>query len=193
MSKGMIAVDVDLTVVEMAVPWLAWLNNVCGCNMTFGQIEKVYGEVPYNLSLPFEPYLEKLHTDGMDFWRNEYLYDDKHPIMDSVKVLSTLHDSGYDVCFVSAITGNHQSSKFHFLKRYFPFLKGVVLTREKFLVDCDYLIDDRLNVLNAMPEKTTRIQYRSIFAQSEEARAGTHGLYCWRYLPRLLDNLKEDQ
>ena len=191
MSKGLIAVDVDLTVVEMAQPWLDWLNGVCDDHITMHMLSKVYGDIPYALNqvAPFCSKLEGLHTSGMDFWRNQYLYDDKKPIEGSVEVLSKLNQEGYDICFVSAITGNHQSSKYHFLKRYFPFLKGVVLTREKFLVNCDYIIDDRINILNAMPEKTKCIQYKTPFSQAEDKARDVLVLDQWGSLPELLKSL----
>ena len=75
MSKGIIAVDVDLTVANSDVAYWAWLHTQ-GHFINAGDYEPTNEteELDYNLSNYFD--LPK-DVKGLDFWRLPDLYDEK--------------------------------------------------------------------------------------------------------------------
>lgn len=178
-----IAVDCDLTVVNTGQCWLEWLNKV-----TRGPKVDLTGvtNIPYNLS-EFFPELQE-HVDPFDFWRNKYLYYGMEPIIGSQSVLEWAHEQGHKIIFVSSVTGQHGSSKYYWLKEHFPFLDGVVFTREKWAVGCDVLIDDRNEFLNQMGN-VFKIRFDTPYTQREEQDSTTFLAKDWVEVGNLLEQM----
>jgi 5'(3')-deoxyribonucleotidase len=139
MSKGTIAIDVDLTVVRSDLAWWKWLQRLTDCYMPFPEGDNI----DYDLSKHFREELNELGIDGKEFWRYEGIYDWMSPMDDSVNVIDNLNLAGWEIVFVSAIKGHHHKSKYNFLKKNFPCMAGFIATKEKQLVYCDVMIDDR--------------------------------------------------
>lgn len=160
MSKGIIGVDVDLTVCDSDLSHWDWLQQVSkdGDNLCMPE-----GTLSYDLSSYFNL---PNYIDGMEFWRSDDLYDarpcdeelvlsGKHiirrpiqPIKNSVQCLQSLSEQEWKIVFISQIKGSHHKSKYEWLQRHFPFMDGFIATKEKHYVDCDVFIDDRHNHLN---------------------------------------------
>lgn len=159
--RKVLAVDVDITLVDTDIAWMRWLDKLTGRDLAY-----TYGvdNLPYDVSKLYEPYLMN-KTDAMDFWRQEDLYDSMLPQHGSVESLKLLSKWGWDILFVSQIKGNHSKSKFYFLKKYFPFMAGAIWTKEKHYVRCDAIIDDRNKVLQKMPENVKCLKYWSRYDQ----------------------------
>lgn len=85
------------------------------------------------------PHLE----DPLDFWRNEYLYDNLEPMSGAVEKLEAL-SKYFNIVFVSRLKGNHHRSKVYWLKKHFPFMTGFVGTHEKWILNDSLvaMIDD---------------------------------------------------
>lgn len=142
---AVIGCDVDYTVVDLMPTWWRWLEGITN---TEKDIKSVGEVVDYNLGMYFAQELDKVNRCGLDFYRQDGLYDTLKPDPISVKVLQTLHNAGHEIVFVSAIKGRHTKSKAEFLKRNFPFLSGIVYTKEKQYVSCEVFIDDRAENIN---------------------------------------------
>ena len=164
---SVIAVDVDLTVCGIDILWWNWLCSVT--NSKYMPMPKEEGKVNYNLSKYFEDKLEKVGRDGLDFFRQEGVYDFAPVIKDSEQVLKYLKGQGHEIVFVSAVKGNHHKSKYNFLKRHFPFMDGFVATKEKNYVNCDIIIDDRNVFLNKVT-CDTKIKFYTPYQQCEELK-----------------------
>lgn len=158
MVKPILAIDVDMVVVDTGAAHWEWLCKQNGVRP--GDYPMPEGPLPYNLGE-----IWGCPVSAMDFWRQENLYDALEPIKDSVEVLRELSKK-YDIIFASAIKGLHPRSKYYFLRNHFPFLSGVVLTKEKHYVKCDYIIDDRLDNLARMPSDVVTIQYNTPYKQT---------------------------
>ena len=131
MKREIIAVDVDLTVVdEVYYNWLEWYENLTG--------EKLENVTSENNNV--EELMHK-HNDPLSYWRKPDLYDGLNPIKESVESLTILQEK-YDIVFVSACMPEHENSKKMFLKKHFKFPHGFVSTSDKHFVTCHYLIDD---------------------------------------------------
>lgn len=138
-----IAVDVDNTVVRSDLEWAKWCNTSSTLQINFEEA------IAQGHSLPFciSDLWPDLRLSGLDFWREEDIYDRMEPMDGAVDVLHRL-SLEHSIIFVSALKGNHHKSKFNFVKRHFPFALGFIGTKEKFLVNADILIDDRVKQLN---------------------------------------------
>lgn len=172
MSKGIIAVDVDLTVCAIDELWLEWLCNVTNSRYATAMDVINYQisnnmSVPYNLSEMFKYGLDKHGIDGLDFFRGSGIYDFAYPVGGAVGALKYLKESGYEIVFVSVCKGFHYKSKYYWLKRHFPFMDGFIATKEKQYTRCDIIIDDRISHLNSMPDGVHCIRYMTPYTQDE--------------------------
>lgn len=139
-SRGVIAIDVDLTVVDTLAPWLDEFKYITGLEVK--NSDRVYSLEPEMYELirqsgvpPFDP---------MTFWRDPSLYDMLTPLPGCVDVINQLIDAGYTVIFVSSCFSAHTDSKERFLKKWFPRHHGFISTTDKHFVDYLVLIDDRI-------------------------------------------------
>lgn len=178
--RKVLGVDVDLTVVRTDLAWIEWLNNLTGRNVIIN--EEVNDTYPYDLT---KLYPGEMFTwgDGLDFWREEGVYDKLSPIEGTVEFLREASKTGWDVVFISQIKGNHQKSKYYFLKKHFPFMAGAIWTKEKHYVRVDAMIDDRVKVLNKMPDNVQCILKTTPYSQCEQLKR-TADLFDWNTTPQ---------
>lgn len=161
-----VAVDVDLTVVDTAVEWWKWLEDVTGAGLPYEEVSK-----HYDFTIPYSQIWKDKEISGcaLDFWRQRHLYGNLKPVEGSVDALRTLKQMGYDIVFVSTIKGDHSKSKYYFLEEHFPFLDGVILTKEKGYVKADIVIDDRNKCLNMFPDSNViKVKVDTPFSQDEQ-------------------------
>ena len=158
MTKRIIGVDVDLTVCPSDDGWREWLGNKYGC------VKCPMTE--YNFS-HYYPHAD----DPFEYWRSlEYSQFD--PLKGSVEKLEQL-SSYFDIVFISAIKGKHNKEKYYWLKEHFPFLKGYIATKEKFLMNNSVcvMIDDRLDNLQGF-DQHKRVFYKTPYSQNETCGVG---------------------
>ena len=193
MSK-IILCDVDLTVVNPVRHWWRWMEIQVGATLDYHHELQQRGIMPYDLSTCFRDMFGELRFDPDDFWRNEGIYDFMTPIPAAESVLGIMNQKGYDIRFVSHCKGNHHKSKYAFLKRNFPYLKGFAATKEKWMLgrDCDIFIDDRNDHLNKMPDSVIKIQHATEFEQFESLTApNSYGNRHWSDIYELIENLEQ--
>ena len=166
MKKQKILIDVDLTIIRTDVLWDKWLRSQSEHRPPYGDLDRWYNglyqeeKVNYNLS-SYYPDVEK----PFKFWNN-LDYRDKEPEFYCKDVIRQLSEK-YDIQFVSHVEGYHGESKYMFLKKHFPYNKGVYFTREKSGMngsDVAFMIDDRYNHLIGF-EKEKRILKETVFTQ----------------------------
>jgi len=117
-------------------------------------------ELPYNLSSLF-PSVE----NPMQYW-NDLDYDQFQPLEGSVDALERI-STYFDIVFITQIEGgDHGKTKAKWLKKHYPFLKGIVYTKEKFVMNkaVDYMIDDRMSHLKGF-EYQKRILFNTPYTQ----------------------------
>lgn len=150
MSKMIVGVDIDNTVVDSnyywtdyllkhhrIYPYLSWeMHDKC----------KALGYRHYDVSKVFAEFISK--DEALDFWRYEHLYNDMKPMDGVQNILYKMHELGHDIVFISALKGNHHKSKVQFVKKFFPFYAAFLGTKEKEYVKVDMMIDDNYEILN---------------------------------------------
>lgn len=141
MNKPIIAVDVDLTVVDSLTPWFKWLRQYSD--------EPVWNrDNSYDLAPEMRAILDRagyVNVDPLDFWRQNNLYHHMTPIEGCVDALRAAYKRGCEIVFVSSCFAEHTNSKAWMIKRHFPFASGFIATHDKHFVGYDMLIDDRLD------------------------------------------------
>lgn len=171
--KGIIGVDVDLTVVESGQIWFQWLKEKTGQDLDWKKIVESYSfRLPYNISQVFAI---PVSLDPFDFWRKSDLYDNAKCFTDAKEVLRKLYEEGYDIVFISYCfdCGTHAVSKAQMLRREFDFLGEkdfhFVQTRSKGVLSnsLDYMVDDRVGFLNQMEINTKCFLMDSFYRQDE--------------------------
>lgn len=153
----LLGVDCDLTVVRTDVGWWDWLcSKGTITNYPFS------GQWPYNLGEVF-----KELEDPYQYWR-ELDYDQFQPIEGSVEALEKLSQY-FGIVFISQHKGQHSKSKYYWLQKHFPFNSGVMLTKEKWLMNDSLvgMVDDRLDHL-AKFDENKRILFQTPYTQSFE-------------------------
>lgn len=140
MTNRLIGVDCDLTICRSDLLWVEWLINNCSYSNreTWEGLHSGWKIHSYDLGLYF-PSIK----DPMDYWR-ELDYDQFEPIEGSVEALQKLSEY-FGIVFISSIKGNHNKSKYYWLKKHFPFMEGYIATKEKYLMGNSVvgMIDDR--------------------------------------------------
>jgi 5'(3')-deoxyribonucleotidase len=149
-NKKTIGVDVDLTTLRSDKSWWIWLKNMAEKNTLPHDIEDFIGqgnEANYNISSHFPP-MQNRNVDPFDFWRQEGVYDTIPAVDGAVENIKLLMND-FNIVFVTHNKGNGGRSKFNNLDRLFGRgTFGYVVTREKFLVKMDVIVDDRNDFLN---------------------------------------------
>lgn len=170
-----IGVDVDNTIIHHHIDdYWDWLHSITEYKSTAKFSLLDYQNPEYAIHKYFQEELNKRGLDGLEWWRNENLYDIYSPSMESIKYLNELRKRGHEIIFISQIKGNHHKSKYNFVERNFPYLKGFIATKEKELVDVDVMIDDRNRVLNRFNgKKTLLLRMYTPYTQEEILSQGT--------------------
>lgn len=145
---SVIVVDVDGPCVDSAHYWGCWLSDRFEYNKAAVSkwVDPSSGyciKLPYNLA---ELYTIHLGQSGFDFWKDLRLYDTLKPIPQAVEYLNKLKQDGHELVYVSKCLGEHEASKFRFIKKYFPY-DAVIFTWEKQYVSCDFVIEDSVSNL----------------------------------------------
>lgn len=178
MKKGIVACDVDLTVVDTGYAWYKWLEDMTKAGFSYEWVSQWY-----DFSIPYSVAWKNKGCSGspFDFWRAKSVYDNLKPIEGCVDALEMLNKKGYKIVFVSAIKGDHHKSKHSFLKQYFPFMDGFVATKEKWAVNADIIIDDRHKFINMFTNPDTmRIIKDTKHEQDENLKVSVdHVIYDW--------------
>lgn len=161
-----LSIDVDLCVVASDAGWTRWLEEVTSGSMPLICLKDcIDRKLDYNLANYYSKHLNQLGIDGMDYWRQKDLYDHMTPRSDAVRAIRQLEKDGHEYFFVSAIKGDHSKSKWNFLKRHFPAMLGYVATKEKHLVQCDVMIDDRAEILSKFSPGTYKVLLHTPYSQ----------------------------
>ena len=172
LNKPTIGVDVDLTTLRSDINWWNWLKNMAHYNNLPDNIEEHIEnghKLQYDLSTHF-PQMKNNNVHPMDFWRQEGVYDTIQPVDGAVRAIHCLMDK-YNIVFVTHNKGNGGRSKYNNLDRLFGRDNfGYVVTKEKYLLKLDYLIDDRHSFLNRCHlYGITPIKIYTPFIQEEDA------------------------
>ena len=170
-----IAVDVDLTVVDSVTPWKAWYTKLTGHDL---------GEVTSENNNLEE--MMKNHNDPMQFWRQPDLYDNLQPIKEAVRALKKLHNMGYKIIFVSACQPEHEVSKRMFLGRNFPYHDGFISTGDKKHVACDYFIDDYKKYCRQQNDRATVFQIKT------ELNSSSNGEFAYVDWEEIVEIMEEE-
>lgn len=164
-----IIIDIDNTMLCPMDKWIAWaLTNSSYCDEPRYMRDCIKGSVDYNFSNYFD-----LHegVDGLDFFRQEDLYDDIELLPDAKQVITSLSEQN-TILFVSFSKSWHLKSKFSIIKRNFPWViegeRGAFIScKHKHYVPSDIFIDDRYELLNKHPAEL-KICMNTPFTQTED-------------------------
>lgn len=171
-NKKLLGVDVDSTTLNSTEDWWRWLKYMAQDNdlpWTMKEYAERGNTIDYNISKHFPP-MKNRNVEPMDFWRQDGVYDTIQPIEGAVECIKYLMDS-YNIVFVTHNKGNGGRSKFNNLDRLFGRENfGYIVTKEKYLVRMDYMIDDRNDFLNAcVGHDIQPIRIASPFLQYEKS------------------------
>lgn len=160
-SRRLIGVDVDQVLLEP--PWLDWLSNRSdNCGYMRCHVEISSGNADYDLSTYF-PDVE----DPYNFWRN-LDYTGLKPYPQAFEKLRELSQY-FGIVFISTVKGNHNKSKYYWVKKNAPFMEGFLATKEKYLMNDSLvaMIDDRLKNLKGF-DGHKRVLFKTPYRQEEE-------------------------
>ena len=171
-----IAVDVDLTVVDSLSPWFDWYYKRTNHSIMedLNQLIDKGGKVEADK-------LMHMHHQPNEYWHQEDLYDNLTPIKGCIDVLKEL-STEYDIIFVSHSFPKHTNSKELFIKRFFPFYKAFISTKAKGYVNADIFIDDYEPFLDSIAEinpDCELIMHKSVYNKDSK-----------KYLPLTWEEIK---
>lgn len=172
--KPVLALDVDLTLVDSLTPWLNWIRGVTKNSFIFelgseynrDWVEGYHQMPEYFMKNGYSgPMgLEELTHEMMAYWRQPDLYLSMVPIPGAYRAFRELSLT-HEIVFVSHCINEHTESKKDFLKTYFgnnPFID----TSAKQFVDYDVIVDDTPSVIDrcmARNPDRLHITYQGVF------------------------------
>ena len=180
LKRKVIAIDMDLTIVDSLTPWLYWIHQTQGVHFPVDHFAGINpGQVPDFITeydkMPayFRRHNPNLSTYNeelfLQYWKQPNLYQNLRPVTDSVHIIEGLARKA-DIVFVTSCFPGHIDSKKMFLKAHFghmPF--DFIDTRAKHLVDYDVLIDDNPGVIMeglARRPRSVHICYMATFIKA---------------------------
>lgn len=131
-----ILIDMDDTIEHLLVPWLNWLNEKYGKNITESDVTSWDMKVAYP-DLTYDQIFAPL--DDASFW------DTVPPIDGAPEAVKWMIERGHDVYIVTSTPHRSVEAKMErVLFRYFPFISWdhVIVTSRKQLLKADVMIDD---------------------------------------------------
>lgn len=177
-----IAVDVDLTVVDTLTPWLEWFEKKTGKKVL--NEDGNYNLVPEMTELIYESGVRWF--DPMEWWKNPHLYSNFSALPWSSYRLRQMSWAGWDVVFVSSCVPEHSRSKKEFIEDCFDFRRGFIDTHDKHFVNYDVLIDDKVEHIKLGQQHRPNARHLLFTGVREdgkpEDREGLETLDCWNKL-----------
>lgn len=174
-KRPVIAIDIDLTVVDTLTPWLMWLDRR---GLTFPADAFMessnknwlthYDRMPefahaHSFTDMDKDELTKAH---MDFWSEPKLYDLLSPVPGAVgkirQMARPVEQGGLnaEIVFVSHCIAGHKDSKVELIKHFFARMNwDFVDTRAKHRVNYDVLIDDNPSIMQLCIERNPRAKH----------------------------------
>lgn len=139
-----VAVDVDLTLVDSLTPWVEDL----GFDISFlptAEPDEALDLVPW--------FRSKGVVDPLSWWHKPDLYDNLQPDDKMLMFLSELTPAirratgkQVEIVVVSSCFPEHEASKRKFIRKYLPSSSGFISTSSKHFVDYDLIIDDSMGI-----------------------------------------------
>lgn len=176
-DKRLLGIDVDLTVCPSDVGWWRYLAyKQIGISLASGDMGNYVDHVNDQFSHSSLPYaLGEFFPEVQnpnEYWRT-LDYSQFKPIEGTVEALEKLSQY-FGIVFISQHKGTHGKTKYYWLQEYFPFNSGVILTKEKWLMNDAVvaMIDDRLSHLKNF-DYEKRIQFDTIYTQDVECDVAT--------------------
>ena len=181
MKKLNIVIDVDITLVDSATPWMVWLTqNSTSFDSNRYDCDKLHQSISYNLS---KYYTMNEGVDGMDFWKQSDLYDELQCYDEALSAVKHLYERGHTITFASFCFPEHEASKIEMLKWEFGFIKPedfhFVSTKSKGRLKADIIIDDRNMFINQFGDDTIKILLESPYTQCEGRSGDTWKVRGW--------------
>lgn len=159
-KRPLIAVDVDLTIVDTLTPWFNWIRQITGeefpvmdyCGTPglgkhLPQWMKNYDDLPGFLAEYNGPTVKTDKDAITAYWKQRNLYQNLKPIEGAQEYLSELSRKA-DIVFVTHCFPGHIDSKRRFLDSQFRFKHDFIDTKAKHLIAYDVLIDDNYAVIS---------------------------------------------
>lgn len=134
-----VAIDVDLTVVDSLTPWFGWLAQ-------YSDEKVVNADGAYHLAPEMQAILARAgrsDINPVDYWRQPNLYDNMKPLPGSQECIKALRSMGANIVFVSSCFPEHTESKVRMLENNFE-MDGFIATHDKHFVSYNAIIDDKL-------------------------------------------------
>ena len=131
-----ICIDVDDTIHYLTKAWAKWLNEKYTTTVDYSNIVD-WDITQYWPNLTMDQICEALRTP--EFW------DTVEPMQDAIEYIQKLQEDGHKIYLCTST--DYRIAPFKFAKtieKYFPFIDrhDIILTYNKKMIDCDFLIDD---------------------------------------------------
>ena len=191
LRNPVIAVDVDLSVVDSGQVWFNYLEENCIDKDPYIEMFNEEGLMSYNLS---KHYTMPKGLSAFDFWKKEDLYDNLTCYESAKILLAHLYKKGWEIVWVSWCfdCGQHAESKANMLRREFPFISQedfhFCQTKSKgiFSKSFNYFIDDRNTFLNSMDESVVCFKINTPYTQDEGLTREVITVDSWDEITNLL-------
>jgi 5'(3')-deoxyribonucleotidase len=156
------------------------INNLIPA--TIQQYEEITGE-PFScerlICFNLDKCLDRRDIDIIcSIWADIRFWEKLKPQPRAAEALHAIQESGCDLYIATATDIRNAYTKQQWLAKYFPFIesKKLIIIQDKTLLKCDFIIDDKLEMLKECSPTTNKICVQRMWNQQSRSDDAKYGI-----------------
>lgn len=164
-------------------------------NLMTETIDKI-GDKTLSLETFIKYEVEKCVTpdvyDKMEkLWADKSFWDNLVPVGGAVEAMRKLIQNGIEVFIMTACTPDIVEGRSKWFEKYFPFIKqeNIIYGYPKWLVQCDFMVEDKFTTLMRTPVWTHRVLIDKPWNRNSTDRDMVHGIIRAKSITEAVDEI----
>lgn len=136
---------------------------------------------------------EEVHEALDAVWSNKSFWDNLAPAKGAVEAMRKLVQNGIEVYIMTACTPDIVEGRAKWFAKHFPFIKqdNIIYGHPKWLVSCDFMIEDKLETLLRTPSWTHRLLLDKPWNKYNEEKDAVYAIMRGKTITELIDKVVE--
>lgn len=126
-----------------------------------------------------------------ELWADKSFWDNLIPAAGAVEAMRKLIQSGIEVFIMTACTPDIVEGRSKWFEKYFPFIKqeNIIYGYPKWLVQCDFMVEDKFTTLMRTPVWTHRVLIDKPWNSNSTDRDMVHGIIRAKSITEAVDEI----
>ena len=126
-----------------------------------------------------------------ELWADKSFWDNLIPAAGAVEAMRKLIQGGIEVFIMTACTPDIVEGRSKWFEKYFPFIKqeNIIYGYPKWLVQCDFMVEDKFTTLMRTPVWTHRVLIDKPWNSNSTDRDMVHGIIRAKSITEAVDEI----